>query len=273
MPALRELQYRFGAALAGGDSAMIEPYIRAAGIEPARRIAIYRNNWHENSLATLAAAYPVVKRLVGDGYFRQVSRDFQSICPSQAGDLHRLGAPFADYLEQRLGRTAFAYLADVARLEWAYQEVLVAAEHATLAVERLQAVPQSRWPDLGFLLHPAVRLVRSDYPVLTIWSAHQPGPDDAGAAAIDSTTIDLDSGGECVLLRRTTHDVEMLRLPRAEFAFLLTLARGSSLAAAAAHADALDSTFDLALALRRHVALAVLVDFIAEKAPSPADGD
>ena len=270
MPALRELQRQFGAALTDGDAAGIAPFIRDAGIEPARRIAIYRNNWHENFLATLAAAYPVLKRLVGDDYFRQMTREFQRLYPSRSGNLQHLGAPLADFLDGRFARTQFAYFADVARLEWAYQETLVAADHDALDVRRLAAVPESHWPELGFALHPAVRLVRSDFPVLTIWSAHQPGP---AGTAIDNTTIALDSGGENVLLRRTRLEVEMRRLPRAEFTLLENLARGRSLAAAADEAQASDASFDLACALRRYVGLAVIVDFSTGKAPPNTDGD
>jgi hypothetical protein len=267
MPALHELQRRFGVALRDGDTAAIEPWIRAAGIEPARRIAIYRNNWRENFHTTLASAYPVLRCLVGDDYFRQMAHEFQELYPSHSGNLQHLGAPLPTFLERRFFGTQFAYFTDVARLEWAYQEILVAAEHAPLAVERLATVAESGWSDLGFTLHPAVRLVRSDYPVLSIWSAHQPGADGAEPAAIDKAPIELDAGGENICLRRTDLEVEMRRLRRAEFAFLECLARGASLAVAAEEAIAFDAGFDLAQALKRYVALAVLVDFTTPATP------
>lgn len=253
MLALHELQRRFGAALLDGDTSAIEPCIRGGAIEPAGRIAIYRNNCRENFLATLAASYPVLNLLVGEDYFRQLARDYQERYPSRSGNLQHLGASLADFLERRLARTQFDYFTDVARLEWAYQEILVAAEHPPLAVERLAAIPESSWPELGFTLHPAVRLVRSEFPVLSIWSAHQPGADVAN--------VRLDAGAENVLLRRTDRDVEMHRLPRAEFDFLAGMAQGDTLVAAADAATSLDASFDVAQALNRHVALAVLVDF------------
>lgn len=267
MPALHELQRRFGLALLGGDTAAIEPFIRPAGIEPARRLAIYRNNSRETFLATLAATFPVLKRLVGGDYFRQIAQEFQERFPSGSGNLQHLGAPLPLYLERRFARTQFAYFAGVAELEWAYQEILVAADHAPLDVERLAAVPESGWAELRFILHPAVRLVRSDFPVLSIWSAHQPGVDGAGAAAIDSGPVELDACAENVLLRRTHLDVEMQRLPRADFAFLESLALRSTLAAAAEEAIAFDSSFDLTQALQRYVGLAVLTDFTVEISP------
>jgi hypothetical protein len=269
MPALPELQRRFGAALTVGDDAAIVPFVHAAGIDPARRIAIYRNNWRENFLATLAATYPVIKRLVGDAYFRQLARDFQALHPSQCGNLQQLGAPLAAYLRQRFAGTEYAYFADVARLEWAYQEVLTAAEQGPLDVGSLRLVPDACWPQLRFSLHPAARLVRSEFPVLRIWSAHQPGAD---GAAIDRTVISLDAGGDCLLLHRTSSHVEMRRLARAEFALLERLAGGESLAAAASHACTCDAEFDLTQALLRNVSLGVLADFSPSATPEPVSG-
>jgi len=253
MPALRELQRRFAMALLDGDAEAVAPFIRGAGLEPARRVAIYRNNCRETFLATLAAAYPVLKQLVGDDYFRQLVREYQERYPSRSGNLQHLGAALAGFLDRRFARTPFDYFTDVARLEWAYQEILVAAEHAPLDITRLGCVAESNWPELRFQLHPAVRLVRSDFPVLSIWSAHQAGADVAGTR--------LDAGGESILLRRTDCDVEMHRLPRAEFAFLENLTRGATLTAATDDAISLDSTFEVAQTLQRLVGLAVLVDF------------
>ena len=45
-----------------------------------------------------------------------------------SGDLHHVGAPFAAFLREQFADTGYLYLADVAALEWAYQECLVAEE-------------------------------------------------------------------------------------------------------------------------------------------------
>lgn len=263
MPALRELQRRFGAALReafpDGDTSEIESLVRGAGIDPARRLNIYRNNSIENFRATLAAAYPVLERLVGTGYFRQMAREYQDRYPSRSGNLQHLGAALATFLERRVARTEFAYFIDVARLEWAYQEILVAAEHAPFAIERLGTVGEDAWASLGFVLHPAVRLVRSEFPILSIWSAHQDSACDSAVARID-----LASGGENVLLRRAERDVEMHRLPAPDFAFLESLASDATLADATDRATALEETFDLTRALKRYVGLTVLVDFTVQ---------
>src|SRR5262249_12480482 len=62
--------------------------------QTAARLAIYRNNLHEGFINALALEFPVVQRLVGDDYFRQLAREFLHAHPSRAGDLHPIGAPF-----------------------------------------------------------------------------------------------------------------------------------------------------------------------------------
>lgn len=253
MPSLHELQRMFGAALASGESAALERHVVANGIDAVARIHIYRNNTREIHLAALRAAFPVLERLVGADYFRQLAFEYRERFPSTSGNLHFLGCELPLFLEHRFAGTEYRYLPDVAKLEWAYQEVLVAAEHAPLAVDRLQRVAPVDYPRLVFRLHPAARLVASPFPVLTIWSANQPDTGDTG-------TIDLRSGGERVLVLRTAGEVELRRLDDPEFMFLKLIADGATLAVAA-DAAVNAGAFDLGATLRRYAAAGLLIDF------------
>lgn len=259
MPSLLELQEAFGSALLFEETAAIEPFVRANGLEPAARLRIYRNNARENFLATLQAAYPVLERLVGTEYFRQMGLQYMQRHPSPSGNLHHVGARLAGFLALRFEGTEYAYLAEVARLEWACQEVLVAADHEPLDLARLGAVPSESYARLVFRLHPAVRLVASRFPVMRIWSANQPGSD-------ASERIDLASGGERTLVRRGSETVELRQLEAAEFAFLEGIARGEPLGAIADNAAL--AGFDLGAALRRYVGVHALVDFSLPEAPT-----
>ena len=257
MPSLRELQKAFGAALLFGETTDIEPYVVANGIEPAARLRIYRNNTRENFLAALRASFPVLERLVGVDYFRQLALDYMQRFPSPSGNLHHTGERLATYLERTFAASEYAYLPDVARLEWACQEVLVAPERAPLDLARLAGIDPQDYGGLRFILHPATRLVESLYPILTIWSANQPGSD-------EDQSIDLSQGGERVLVRRATEGAELLALPAADLAFLTAIAAGESLTRAAGSAAAVATAeFDLGHVLRQFVSAGVIVDFQA----------
>ena len=100
-------------------------------------------------LKTLEATFPVLVRLAGTDWFRQTGRAYLRRHPSRAGNIHYIGERFAQFLDDELTDTDHDYFADVARLEWAYQEVLVAAESATLDPNL------AKHPDGGLLLSEA----------------------------------------------------------------------------------------------------------------------
>jgi hypothetical protein len=251
VPSLPELQSRFVAALCGGPCDSLVPWILDDGIDGEARIGIYRNNFREGFAKTLALEFPVIERLVGADYWRQLAREFQADHPSRSGNLHHVGAPFAAFLRRRFGATQYAYLADVAELEWAYQEALVAADAPPLDVAALQSIAPEHYPRLVFTLHPACRLVQTEYPVIRIWRANQPD-------VPVPETIDLRSAADLILVRRAAASVEFIALPAALFAFLQALARSAPLGEAVDVALAVDDGFDAGQALRRCVALGVL---------------
>ncbi|HSC05482.1 MAG TPA: DNA-binding domain-containing protein [Steroidobacteraceae bacterium] len=255
MLSLPELQKAFSAAILFDETGTIEPYVVHKGVEPAGRLRLYRNNARENFLAALRAAFPVLERLVGADYFRQLALQYMQRFPSPSGNLHDVGERLPTYLQRRFARTEYAYFPDVARLERACQEVLVAEEHPPLDLQRLAAVEPEECGRLCFALHPAVRLVASAFPVLRIWCANQPDGD-------ADHVIDLRQGGEQVLVQRTRETVEMSALSATDFAFLTAIAAGETLTTATVTAAGRAATeFDVGHALRRHVSAGVIVDF------------
>lgn len=239
---LRELQLRFVSALfEGGDAAVRDELLEGAPSAGAR-LGVYRNNLREGFLQALALEFPVVQRLVGDDYFRQTALDFQARHPSHSGDLTHIGAPFAEYLRAQFADGDFAWLPDVAELEWALECVAVAPEAAPIDPASLLHVPAHRYADLVFVPNEAVRLVQSRFPVLKIWQTNQPGA--------PAELVRLDQGGDHLLVRRRAGDLEFVRLSHADFTFARMLARGAALGLATDASLAVDSQFDLAQSLR-----------------------
>ncbi|NMQ19699.1 DUF2063 domain-containing protein [Candidatus Competibacter phosphatis] len=94
MLALHELQRRFAAAVLDSDSSGFEHHIRAAGLSGARRLRVYRNNTRLGLTGALEAVYPVVSKLVGEGFFRYAAAEYIARHPSRLGDLHEYGGFF-----------------------------------------------------------------------------------------------------------------------------------------------------------------------------------
>ena len=254
MLSLRELQLSFATAVLDGATSAVVPWIEEDDLAPTARVNIYRNNLREGFLKALGLGFPVVQRLVGEDYFRQLGVRFLSEHPSRAGNLHHIGAPFAAFLRSQFADTPYSYLPDIAALEWAYQEVLVAPDPPPLDLTPLRAIPPESLTDIRVRLQPTCKLVSSDFPIVRIWCTNQ---DDRN----DSQTIDLREGADFVLVRRERDAVELRRLPSPEFALLRALNRGATLGDALQAAQALAPDFDLPRVLRYFVGLTVFASF------------
>jgi hypothetical protein len=252
VPALRELQESFVGALFDGSTEPLLAQIAANGLSVADRLDVYRNNLRAGFAKALAITFPVIERLVGAQYFRQLAEAFIHEHPSRAGNLHHIGAPFAGFLRKHFADTQYLYLADTGDLEWAHEESLVAADEDAINPDSLRNIASSAYPNIRFNLHPAVRLVRSDYPIVRIWSANQL---DSSADEI----IDLDSGGDNVLVLRTPDGIEFHRMPSGEFAALRAISAGFPLGTALEAALSVDSAFDLGQALHRFFRLKLFI--------------
>lgn len=244
MPTLRELQLQFVAALFDANADLVRAQVREDGIDADERVDIYRNNLREGFIKALTLGFPVIERLCGTDYFRQLALEFLSARPSRHGNLHHIGEPFAPWLRSRFEGTSYSCFADVAALEWVYQQALVAPDSPPLAVEALRELDPASYEHVAFEFHRACGFVRSEFPIARIWQANQ--PDNAG-----DEVIDLSSGGDNVLVTRTPEGLELHTLPPDQFVFLQSLAEGALLGAALERALRVRQDFDAWAALQR----------------------
>lgn len=207
------------------------------GGPPARRFAVYRNNVYAGLIDALAKRFPATAKLVGDAFFRAMAREFVETSPPRSAVLLRYGGDFPDFIGAFPPAAAVPYLADVARLEWVWHEAYHAADAEPLSQEALSALGP-RAENVGFVLHPSLNLVRSAYPVITIWElSMRDGEDEPGR---------LPAGGEDALVLRPALQVTVRRLPPGGAAFVEALMAGAKLPAAAAIAEEAEPSFDLA---------------------------
>jgi hypothetical protein len=227
--ALRDVQREFAAALRGRPNAAAA-WIADDGIDAAARLRVYANNSTALFERALSLTYAVVERRVGTAFFTQLCTDYRRDYPSRAGDLHEVGRAFPAFLGARLRDTAYAWLGELAALEWAVADAAVAADADVVDTAALGAVPPDALPEARLLVAPSLRMVAATVPVLSVWRANQ--PDGTGDA------VDLDAGPEYVIVHRNAEDVVELRpVPRAEFAFVDALARGAGLGTAIDRAE------------------------------------
>ena len=259
MNSLRDLQAACYQAFTD-DSGVLLAQVRNNGVAPDHRVGVYRNNHREIFKKALAASFPVVDRLVGEACFAGLAREYTRKHPSRSGDLQRYGENYPAFLERTYGDTPFRYLPDVASLEWALEEVHLDPDEPPLAISDLGRFEQDDFANLVFVKRRAVRLLRSRYPVFSIWRANQSESD---------VRVDLDRGRENVAIVRRGDDLEVNRLDRATWRLATELTRGSRLEDAwhpldgEPEKDNIEAAPDLAAALQTILSLGLLAEVSA----------
>jgi hypothetical protein len=243
------VQADFAAALSAPAGACPASLRTWNGSDPARRFGIHRNNVIVSRVEALADSFPVVQSLVGADFFQAMAGEFVLLSPPRSPVLAEYGADFAEFVAAFPPVAALPYLADLARLEWMRVEALHAADAAPLPPAELATLlaRAERLPGTLFVLHPALRTLRSIHPVVSLWAAHQ--TDDPAAAL---QRIDL-ACGEAAVLVRPALAVDVIPVEPGAAAFIARLQAGLPLGAAI-DAEAFDLPAALAL-LIRHDAL------------------
>ncbi|WP_316175835.1 DNA-binding domain-containing protein [Bradyrhizobium sp. SZCCHNRI1073] len=208
------------------------------GTPSGRRFGVYRNNVVAGLTATLKDAYPAVHRIVGEEFFQAMARRHLLSELPYSPILLDYGSGFAAFIRGFAPASALPYLADVAAIERAWAEAYHAAEAQPVTPAAFAALEPADLPALRLRLHPSLRLVCSAFPVLTVWQMNVaegiPGP------------VDLDAGGEAVLIVRPEADVVVRAIPSGSFAFVQALSAGRSMLRAVDDALREDVGFDLA---------------------------
>lgn len=212
MASLRELQRSFATALH-------DPAADCA-VHPATRLSIYRNTVHSNFLKALEAIFPVLRRRVGDDFFAQLAHHYRERFPSRSGDLHWVGRDFPEFLAAHLAGGDYAWLADLARLEWARQDSAVAVVGPAVGPDVLATVDPAQLEHVRFMLQPSLRLVESPFPVFSVWLANQEE---------NAPPVDQSWGSESGMTLARADGVEVARLGPDLFSYLSALAAGASL--------------------------------------------
>jgi hypothetical protein len=212
MASLLDLQRAFAAALRDPGA--------TCAVSPATNLAIYRNNAEMAFRHALEVAFPVLRRRVGDGYFGQLIALYRRAHPSRSGDLHWAGSSLAEFLTNHLDGGDYAWLADLARLEWACEESAVEVELDGVGAEALTRVAPQDLEHVQFTLQPSLRLVASPFPVFSVWRANQ---------VENAPPVDQSLGGECMMVHSRSGEVEVQRLGRDVFSYLVATRQGGTL--------------------------------------------
>jgi hypothetical protein len=113
-----------------------------------QRLGVYRDSMMGNHLKVLRKLFPLCERLVGEAFFLQLCEQYLESASFNMEHLDDIAQGFSTFLETHSSHEQVPYLMDMARLEWAWHEVLR---------DETQE-----------------RLITSEYPLFDIWKCCQP---------------------------------------------------------------------------------------------------
>lgn len=227
MSALLERQREFAAALTGSLHDIAEKVIGDA-IPAEGRVQVYANHFRVSLLDALATTFPVTRALVGEAFFAQTARAFLIYDPPRSPVLAQYGGGFPTFLAALPDLGGHTYLPDVAAFEWALNVAYHAGDTPLLRPEDLPD-PETA-AQLCLPLHPSAQRLSTPFPISEIWQVHQPD-----APAIER--IDMNGGGERLLIWRQGIDICWRKLEAGEDILLAELEGGAALGKAALSAS------------------------------------
>ena len=114
------------------------------------------------------------RAILGAEQFGQLARDYVTTHPSTHPSLRWFGRTSRPSSRASLQAGPPAFLADLARLEWARVAVFDAPDAEPLRLADLESLPPQDWPALRLRLIPACLVLESAWPVHEVWAASEP---------------------------------------------------------------------------------------------------
>lgn len=230
-------QDQFRAALL--DSAQPVPVgLLDADNGPAgRRFDVYRNNVAVSLTEAMHQAFPVITKLLGAQNMDGLAGIFLRQHPPVSPLMMHYGQAFPEFLAGMQQLSHLGYLPDVARLELALRRSYHAADSTPIATEELAIEPEAL---MGATLKfaPAMELIRSDWPIASIWTFNTvDGSPKPQAVAED------------IMITRVEFDPEPHILPPGGADWILALQAGKTIGEAHEIAEGLSPGFDLGATL------------------------
>ncbi len=162
----------FAAALLDPDLPAPTGLTDPQGAPAGRRFSVYRNNVAVGLKDALAASFPVLRKLLGDDFFGAMSGVFLRDHPPASPLMMFYGDAMPGFLAAFPPVAHLGYLPDVARLELAIRQSYHAADAPPVGPDAIGSLSPDALLALRPRLSPALRLIRSDWPVVSIWRAN-----------------------------------------------------------------------------------------------------
>ncbi|CDZ77520.1 hypothetical protein BN59_01803 [Legionella massiliensis] len=180
MSDLFKLQSQFQNYLLTNQADIHKAIVATENVTVEKRLSIYSDAYHFRLIDSLGSNFPILMNYLGFDAFSSLAGDYIDKFPSPYRSIRWYGDTFAEYLRE----TSEPYLAELAEFEWKMTLTFDAADDKALEIEEMAAIPPESWPNLRFVPHASLQLMRFNWNVVAIWEAlsneQEPSPPQSG---------------------------------------------------------------------------------------------
>ena len=246
MNALHEWLHLFSDSIREDDAAIKKFSESSKTKNLIEKLAIYQQNHFGNITQALQSTYLVLNQIMGEGRFSTIAQNFIKQYPPKEANINRYGAEFSLFIENEPLLQDYPYLSGVAKLEWAAHTAFLSPLTEPLDIAVLGALADESVIDLKITLAPSVNLVHSEYPILAIWQANQPGVE-------PSAEMKMNKSEEQLLVMRENDKFSIQPITKAEYELLASIQAGSYFNDSIQSALVVDESFNIGEELQQYI--------------------
>ncbi|MCO4846634.1 MAG: putative DNA-binding domain-containing protein [Yoonia sp.] len=142
------------------------------GTQATKRFDVYRNNVAVSLSDALESAFPIIRRLVGDKFFRAMAGVYLRKHPPTSPLMMFYGDLMPKFLRRFDPAKSLPYLPDMAKLELAMRHAYHAADADPIDAAALGALAPDKLMGAQLTLAPATTVIVSQYPIYSIYRAN-----------------------------------------------------------------------------------------------------
>ncbi len=219
------------------------------------RLKVYRNNIVGGLTDTLLISFPLVKKLVGEAFFKELARAFIPQNPPNEGCLNTYGQGLNTFIKTFKPAQSLPYLSDVARFEIALTNSYYAPDDKALTIEDLSKILPEDLSNMPLQLRKSTELLSSSYPLNAIreFCLREDQNNDE--------QLDLDQSGAPLMIYRPALEVLVVTLNKDEFEMLQNLENNPNLGSALEKTLEQHENFDFQGFLQKHIELETFCAF------------
>lgn len=231
---LSKLQENFIEAVRRGKDDLLIPEIKQRNVKPGALINIYRHSTYSIIFEALKLTFPTALKVIGEKEFKNIAADFIYNNPPKSGNLDDYGADFPEALE--------GDIKELAKFEWNCHLSGIAGKPETLDLVAISKLTEEQYFNIIFKLQEHVKIFTSNTNVYKIWQE-----------SLGEKVGKVPGDGKNIIISRPEGGVLVEPVSDAEGKFLGSINAGKTLYESFEAAEAVDSSFNLDEALKKHI--------------------